>query len=83
MNDLYFTAKKKKACEDENYPGKACKFNEILLCRMKSRTSLDEIFSLRLQMKSNPPTDEADLVVLKNRESIEAICRVAAGVWSV
>ena len=22
MNDLYFTAKNKKACKDENYPGK-------------------------------------------------------------
>ena len=37
MNDLYFTAKNKKACKDVNHPGKACKFNEILLCRMKSK----------------------------------------------
>ena len=36
MNDLYFTAKNKTACKDENHPGKPCKFNEILLCRMKS-----------------------------------------------
>ena len=37
MNDLYFTAKNKKACKDVNNPDKACKFNEILLCRMKSK----------------------------------------------
>jgi hypothetical protein len=37
MNDLYFTDKNKKACKDENHPGKPYKFNEILLCRMKSK----------------------------------------------
>ena len=55
MNDLYFTGKNKKACKDENYPGKPDNFNEILLCRMKSKTSLDEIFGVPPQMKSNPP----------------------------
>ena len=29
--------------------------NEIVHCTMKSSLSSDEIFSLRLQMKSNPP----------------------------
>ena len=28
--------KAKKACKDENYLGKPCEYNEILLCRMKS-----------------------------------------------
>ena len=37
MNDLYFTAKNKKACKDESSPCKPYKFNEILLCRMKSK----------------------------------------------
>ena len=36
MNDLYFTAKSKKGLERTKYPGKPHKFNEILLCRMKS-----------------------------------------------
>ena len=36
MNDLYFTGKNKKGLEGQNYPGKQHKFNEILLCRMKS-----------------------------------------------
>ncbi len=48
-------AKKKKAWKDKNYPSKLCNFNEILLCRMKSKTSLDEIFGVPPQMKSNPP----------------------------
>ena len=55
MKDLHFAAKNKKACKDENYPGKPCKLNEILLGRMKSKTSLDEIFGVSPQMKSNPP----------------------------
>ena len=31
------------------------KINEIVRCTMKSSLGSDEIFSLRLQMKSNPP----------------------------
>ncbi|MBQ3495484.1 MAG: hypothetical protein IJA76_02205 [Clostridia bacterium] len=37
MNDLHFTIKSKKACKDKYYPDKARNFNEILLCRMKSK----------------------------------------------
>ena len=34
---------------------KPCIFNEIVRCTMKSSRCSDEIFSLRLQMKLNPP----------------------------
>ena len=56
MNDLYFAVKTKKACKDENHPGKPCNFNEI-------QTSLDEIFGLRLQMKLNPPLSPSVSVI--------------------
>ena len=37
VNELYFmVTNKKKARKDENNPYKPYKFNEILLCRMKS-----------------------------------------------
>ena len=46
-------AEKRQVC---NYHRKNYRiFNEIVLCTMKSSLRSDEIFSLRLQMKLNPP----------------------------
>ena len=39
-------------CNKDSNPSNV---NEIVRCTMKSSLSSDEIFSLRLQMKSNPP----------------------------
>ena len=42
-----------------NYDSNPSNVNEIVRCTMKSSLSSDEIFSLRLQMKLNPPPSSA------------------------